>query len=102
MTQPLDDEDPTPRSAPKKSGPVPAKPGRNSVKAGSAKQPDSNPDPGGPAQLPWGHAGSVNMKGQLTDRTGRPGVVRLVGAGVYYEQPPLDRNIWQVALEQHG
>ncbi|HEV3145667.1 MAG TPA: hypothetical protein VGZ47_17395 [Gemmataceae bacterium] len=101
MTQPLDDEDPTPRSAPKKPGAAPAKPGSTSVKT-SGKQPAPSPEPAGPAKVPWGHAGSVNMKGELTDRTGRPGVIRLIGAGVYYDSPPLDRNIWQRALEQHG
>src|SRR5262249_61020549 len=95
-------EGPAPRPAPKKRGSPPAKTGSNSVRAGSAKQPASAPEPAGPTQLPWGHAGSVNLKGALTDRTGRPGVIRLVGAGVYYDQPPLDRNIWQAALEQHG
>jgi hypothetical protein len=100
MTQPLDDEDGTPRSKPRKQGATPAKPGSTSVKSG--KQPTAPLEPAGPAKLAWGHAGSVNMKGELTDRTGRPGVVRLVGAGVFYDPPPLDHNIWQPALEQHG
>jgi hypothetical protein len=100
MTQPLDDEDGTPRSVPKKPGATPAKAGSTSVKSG--KQPAAPPEPAGPVKLTWGHAGSLNTKGELTDRTGRPGVIRLVGAGVSYDPPPLDRNIWQPALEQHG
>ena len=100
MTQPLDDEDGTPRSMPKKPGATPAKPGSASVKSG--KQPAVPPEAAGPAKLAWGQAGSVNMKGELTDRTGRPGVIRLIGAGVHYDPPPLDHNIWQLALEQHG
>ena len=50
----------------------------------------------------WGHAGNINFLDQLTDRTGRRAVVRLTGAGIRYVGPPLDRHIWQPALEQPG
>ena len=38
----------------------------------------------------------------MTDRTGRRAVVRLTGGGIRYDGPPLDRLIWQKALEQPG
>jgi hypothetical protein len=106
MARPFEDEeDPTPRSVPPKK-PAPPKP---QPPGASAKPPQQKPgvpmspvQPTGPTRLAWGHAGSVNTPGELSDLTGRPGVIRLVGAGIHYEAPPLDRHVWLPALEQPG
>src|SRR5205823_6767420 len=104
-----DDEDPTPRAVPRKPAPaVPAKPPPKppaAVKPGvaPAAKPQAAIEPPGKANMPnWGHAGNINFLDQLTDRTGRRAVVRLTGAGIRYVGPPLDRHIWQPALEQLG
>lgn len=108
MARPFEDEeDPTPRSVPPKkpAAPKPASPATPPAKAGAKPVPPiaaAPVAPAGPKKLPWGHAGSVNTPGELSDLTGRPGVVRLVGAGVHYDVPPLDRHVWMPALEQPG
>jgi len=107
-----DDEDPTPRAVPRKPPVVPAKPAVPAKpQAAPAKPPSTSGkgqaaaplEPTGKANMPnWGHAGNINFLDQLTDRTGRRAVVRLTGAGIRYVGPPLDRHIWQPALEQPG
>jgi hypothetical protein len=47
-------------------------------------------------------AGTLTTPGELTDLTGRRGVIRLVGAGVRYDCPPIGPHIWHYALEQPG
>lgn len=107
MARPFEDEeDPTPRSIPSKKpvSPKPQPPVVGAAKAVSGKgaAPVAPAPPPGPEKLPWGHAGTVNTPGELSDLTGRPGVIRLVGAGMHYDAPPLDRHVWLPALEQPG
>src|SRR5947209_901632 len=90
----FDDEDPTPGAAPAKRPVIGPKP--------AGKQPAAPPEPSGPQKLAWGQAGNVNLAGELSDQTGREGVIRLVGGGISYKVPPLDRFVWQAALEQPG
>ena len=107
-----DDEDPTPRAVPRKPAAVPAKPQVAPAKPAVPAKPGVPtakpqaavpPEPPGKANMAnWGHAGNINFLDQLTDRTGRRAVVRLTGAGIRYVGPPLDRHIWQPALEQPG
>ncbi len=99
-TRPFDDdEDPTPRAnAPKRPAGGPSKPG---VAGKPATIPPPN-EPAGPQRLAWGLAGNVNFAGELSDQTGREGVIRLVGTGISYKAPPLDRYVWQTSLEQPG
>lgn len=95
-----DEEDPTPRSIPaKRPSPPPAKITGAATKPAAAAVPV---EPSGPQKLAWGNAGNVNFMGEMSDLTGRPGVIRLVGAGVRYEAAPLESHIWQPALEQPG
>src|SRR5260370_9475330 len=94
-----DDEDPTPRAnVPKRPAVGPAKPGV----AGKPAAVPPPPEPAGPKRLAWGFAGNVNFAGELSDQTGREGVIRLVGTGISYKAPPLDRYVWQTSLEQPG
>lgn len=102
MSRPFEDEeDPTPRSVPSKKPQPPAGAAKPVSGKAPLPAPAAAPLPG-PRKLPWGHAGSVNTPGELSDLTGRPGVIRLVGAGVQYRPPPLDRYVWLPALEQPG
>src|SRR5262245_30146321 len=94
-----DDDDPTPRApGSPRSGPASKTPPASA----KAPPPQAKPAPPEPKRFSWGHIGQVNFADHITDRTGRPGVVRIVGAGVYYHAPPFDRYIWQPALDQPG
>ena len=98
-TRPFDDEDPTPRvNAPKRPAVSPTK----SAVAGKPPLVGPPPEPAVPRQLAWGFAGNLNFAGELSDQTGREGVIRLVGTGISYKVPPLDRHVWQTSLEQPG
>src|SRR5262245_5979569 len=98
MTTPFDEDDPTQRATP---GKRPAAP----PSKGPAK-PAAKPAPTVPViqiaepeskRLAWGHVGSVTRPGRLTDGTSRPGVIRVVEAGISYNPPPLDPYIWSQA-----
>jgi hypothetical protein len=93
-----DDDDPTPGAGAGKATP------RAAPKSSSSKAPppQAKPAPPEPKRIAWGHVGQVNFSDHLTDRTGRPGVVRIVGAGIHYQAPPLERYVWQPALDQPG
>jgi hypothetical protein len=100
MPTPLDEDDPTPRATP---GPRPAAP---RAKAAGKPPPTvpviqiAEPEP---KRLAWGHVGSVTRPARLTDGTSRPGVIRVVEAGITYYPPPLEPYVWaQASLNYVG
>jgi hypothetical protein len=104
MPTPLDEDDPTPRATP---GQRPAAPPTKGPAKPIGKPPPTvsviqvaEPET---KRLAWGHVGSVTRPGRLTDGTSRPGVIRVVEAGISYHPPPLEPYVWaQASLNYVG
>jgi hypothetical protein len=96
MPTPFDEDDPTPRATPGKrpAAPPPKGPAKPAGKANVPVVPPAEPES---LRLAWGHVGSVTRPGRLSDGTSRPGVIRVVEAGISYFPPALEPYVWSQA-----